>query len=292
MKTIPRLFLLAVLTVPASAQRPAAWGWQFTGRYSASGTKSLEEGGNDRGAFRSDGVEYGARRRVLSSGQFNLTLGAAFERVSLRHSPLAPLPDHLQSASGVATAGFVFQRKAWATLTLAPGFYGTDELTANDFNMPGVAAFHYLYRPNLHLIGGLAVDATRKAPVLPFAGALWRLNEKWNLRLTLPNARVEYRAYWTPKATVDLFTGLSFSGGQYRVSKDLGRRRGRPDIGGQILSYSSQQVVAGASAAGGGVEAELYGGWAYSRRLEYSRPGYTFKSDGAPTIGVSLTARL
>lgn len=289
-----RLILAAVLTaaaLPASAQQPRSWGWQFDARSSASGTKSVEEGGTDRGAFSAVGAEYGARRRVHSSDRFNLTLGAAFERVSLRHDPSAPLPDHLQAVSGVASAGLVFNRKSWLTLTLRPGFYGDDELLAQDFNMPVAAVYHHLYRPNIHLIGGLAVDLYRSAPVLPFAGALWRASERWNFQLTLPNLRVSYRAYWTPETAVDAFAGLSFGGGQYRVSKELGRRRGRPEIGGQILSFSTQQVLAGLRAARWGVEGEAYAGWAYSRRLEYARPGVTLKSDGAPTVGVSLTAR-
>lgn len=292
MNTILRPLLLLALAIPSSAAKAEPWRWQFSGRYFASGTKSIEEGGADKGGFRADGAEYEARRRVLSGEKFNLTLGAGAERVSLRHSPLAPLPDHLQSVAGALTAGFVFNRKSWVTVALSPGFYGDDELLAQDFNMPGAVTYHALLRPDLHFIGGISVNVHRATPVFPFAGALWRLNEKWNFRLTLPNARVEYRAYWTPKATVDLFAGLSLGGGQYRVSKDLGRRRGRPEIGGQILSYSTQQVAAGLLAAGGGVEAEVYGGWAFRRRLEYSRPGLRLNSDGAPTVGVSLTGRL
>ncbi len=291
MKIILRLLLLA-FAVPCSAAEAEAWKWQFNTRYFASGTKTIEEGGRGLGGFRADGAEYGLRRRVLSGERLNLTLGAEFERVSLRHSPQAPLPDHLQAVSAALNAGYIFHRKAWATVSLTPGFYGDDDLLVQDFNMPAAIAFHARFRPDLHFIGGLSVNANRKSPVFPFVGATWRLNERWNFQLTVPNLRVEYRAYWTPKATVDLFTGVSFSGGQYRVSKDLGRRRGRPEIGGQILSVSTQQVLGGVRAAGGGVEAELYGGWAFARRLEYSRPGIVLKSDRAPTIGVSLTARL
>lgn len=291
MTTVLRLLALFALASPCAAAEASPWTWQFQGRYSASGTRSVEEGGADLGGFRAEGVEYDARRRVLSGRRFNLTVGASVERISLRHSPQAPLPDHLQAVSGVLTGGLIINRKSWATVTLTPGFYGDDQLLAQDFNMPGSIAYHRLLRPDLHLIGGLSVNLHRKTPVLPFAGAMWRANERWNFRLTLPNVRAEYRAYWTPEATVDLFAGLSFSGGQYRVSKELGRRRGRPEIGGQILSFSTQQIVAGARAAGGGVEGELYAGWAYSRRLEYARPGVVLKSDGAPTLGAALTAR-
>lgn len=286
-----RLLPVLALALPCAASVAAPWKWQFNGRYSAGGTKSAMEGGADLGAFRADSVEYDLRRRVLAGDRFNLSVGANFERISLRHGPRAPLPDHLQSASGVLAGGLILNRKSWLTLTLSPGFYGDDQLLAQDFNMPGSVAYHRLHRPNLHLIGGISVDLYRKSPALPFAGALWRAAERWNFRLTLPHPRVEYRVHWTPEATVDLFAGLSFTGAQHRVSKELGRRRGRPEIGGQILSYSTQQVLAGARAAGGGVEGELYAGWAYARRLEYARPGVLLKSDGAPALGASLTAR-
>lgn len=292
MKSVLRLSVLHLaFAVPCAAAEADAWKWQFNTRYFASGTKTIEEGGRGLGGFRAEGAEYGLRRRAVSGPRFNLTLGAEFERVSLGRSQ-APLPDHLQAVSGAVTAGWVFNRKSWMTVNLTPGFYGDDDLLAQDFNMPVVLSFHSRPRSDLHLVGGLAVNVQRRLPVFPFAGAIWRLNERWNFRLTLPNARVEYRAYWTPKATVDLFTGVSISGGAYRVSKELGRRRGRPEIGGQILSVSTQQVLAGVRAAGGGLEAEVYGGWAFARRLEYSRPGIVLKSDRAPTLGVSLTARL
>lgn len=292
MKHLLRILPFLAVAVTCSAAEADAWKWQFNTRYFASGTKTIEEGGRGLGGFRAEGAEYGLRRRVVSGARFNLTLGAEFERVSLSHSPQAPLPDHLQAVSGAVSAGWVFNRKAWMTVSLTPGFYGDDDLLAQDFNMPVVGSFHTRPRADLHLVGGLAVNVQRRIPVFPFAGAIWRLNERWNFRLTLPNARVEYRAYWTPKATVDLFSGFSISGGAYRVSKELGRRRGRPELGGQILSVSTQQALAGLRAAGGGVEGELYGGWAFARRLEYARPGVVLKSDGAPTIGVSLTARL
>jgi hypothetical protein len=285
------LLALVLLAAPAAAREGEAWKWQFTGRYSGTGGKAATEGGADRGALRTHAAEYDLRRRVLSSGRFNATVGAGFERVSLRHDSRAPLPDHLQSVTALISGGFVFDRRSWLTATLTPGFYGDDELLAQDFNVAGALAFHHLYRTDLHLIAGLAVDPTRSSPALPFVGALWRATERWNFRLMPPHLRVEYRAYWTPEAAVDLFGGLSISGGQYRVSKELGRRVGRPEIGGQILSIATQQVLGGVRAAGGGVEGELFAGWAYFRRIRYARPGITLESDGVPTLGASLTGR-
>lgn len=283
--------VFCALTSSALAQEGQSWKWQFSTRYAASGTKSVKEQASELGAFRTDSVEYDLRRRVYASGRYNLSVGANFERISLRHDPQAALPDHLQSVTGALMGGLVFNRKSWLTVTLNPGFYGDDQLLAQDFNMPGSVVYHRLYRTDLHLLGGLSIDLYRKSPVIPFVGALWRASERWNFRLTLPKLSVEYRAYLTPEATVDLFTGLAFSGGNYRVSPELGRLRGRHAIGGQILSFSQQEVLAGVRAAGAGLEGEIYGGWAYSRRLEYARAGIVLESNGAPTVGVSLIAR-
>lgn len=293
MRRVTLAFAVLFAAAAASAGEKvaaSAWDCEAAIRYAGGGTRSIMEGGADRGAFRFDGAEYGLRRRVRS-GRLDVVVGAQFERVSLRHEPGAPLPDQLQSAAGRVTVGWLFDRKSWLVVDLSPGFYGDDQLLAQDFNMPAAFTYHRLLRSDLRGVAGLSVNLTRDTPVFPFAGAVWQATSRWNLKLTVPNARAEYRVLWTPDATADVFAGLSFSGGQYRVSKDLGGRRGRPEIGGQILSFTTQQAVAGVRAAGKGLEAELFGGWAYARRLEFRRAAVRLDSDGAPILGASLIAR-
>lgn len=283
--------LLLMLAVPSSAREGAAFAWQWTSRYSGSGLGSVKENGRDLGGFRSDTQEHFLRRRFRAGEKLNLVLGASFERTSLTRSE-APLPDHLQSVAARLHGAWVFSRRTWMTADLNPGLYGDDVLVANDFNAPAVITFHGLPRPDVRVLGGLSIDLwRRRTPVFPFVGMIWQATPRLVLRLAVPTLQAEYRAYWKEDVSAVVFGGLHVTGGQHRVSSELGRRRGRPEIGGQILSYSTRQAIAGIRVSRGFFESELFGGWAWARRLEYARSGPALTSDGVPSFGASLTGR-
>ncbi len=289
--SVKALLAVLLLAAPCSAQEGAAFAWQYSSRYSGSGPGSVKDGARDLGGFRSDSHEHSLRRRVRAGDKFNLVLGAAFERTSLTRSD-APLPDHLQSVAATLHGAWIFSRRRWLTADLNPGLYGDDYLSGGAFNAPAAVTLHWLARTDVRVLGGLSIDLWRRqAPIFPFLGAIWQASPRLVLKLGVPSLRAEYRAYWEGDASAVVFTGLHVTGGQYRVSSDLGRRRGRPEIGGEILTYSTRQAIAGVRASRGSVEGELFGGWAWARRLEYARSGPALTSDGVPSFGASLTGR-
>ncbi|MBI5246336.1 MAG: hypothetical protein HY923_04095 [Elusimicrobia bacterium] len=286
------VFLAAALcaALPASAQE--VWKWQAAARVEASGLKSVSESGRDLGGLGVWSMEQSLRRRVRASDQIFVLFGASFENTGLTRPASAPLPERLQSIAARLGAEWLIDGKSWLFVDASPGLYGDERLSGRAVNVPVAAQYNRLLRPGLRVLGGISVDPMRKAKVLPFGGAAWRLTPRWNLRLLLPEPRVEYRALWDERQTVDAFAGVSLTGGQYRVAEDLGTRRGRPEVNGQTLSYSATRILGGVRWMRGDFEAELTAGWALARTFRYEPSGVELKSNGAPFAGLSLTARL
>lgn len=256
----------------------------------SSGASSLKESGTRIGGLRSDDAEVSFVERVPLAGKLNLMLGLAYQRTELR-AVGAPLPQQLQAASVRLGGEWLIGPRWWAFVNAAPGFYGDNDLNKDDFNMPANVQINHLVRPGLRLVLGLAVDPFAKSAVTPFAGAVWRLNRRWNLNLLAPKMRVEYRALDDENKRVELFSGLSIVGGNYRVSGDLGSRRGRPALDGQKLSRQEFGVEGGSSVDWRGLKAELSAGWLFVRRYKYEKPGVELRADGAPFAAVFVSGR-
>lgn len=280
-----------LLCAAATASAQEVWKWQVSARAEASGLKSVKEAGRDLGGLGVWSTEQSLRRRVRASDSVFVLVGASFENVGLSRPASAPLPDRLQAVAARLGAEWLIDARSWVFVDAAPGLYGDERLSGRAANVPVAAQYNRLLRPGLRVLGGLSVDPFRKAKVLPFGGAAWRLSPKWNLRILLPEPRVEYRALWDDKQTADLFAGLSLAGGQYRVAEDLGTRRGRPEVNGQTLSYNATRALGGARWMRGDLEAELTAGWALARTFRYEPSGVELKSGGAPFAGLSLAAR-
>ncbi len=283
------ILALMLTARPAAAQE--VWKWQATARVEGSGGRSVTESGRDLGSLGVWSTEQSLRRRIRASDAVFIMAGASYERIALSRPAGAPLPDYLQAAAARLGVEWLIDQKSWVFVDAAPGLYGDERASGRAANVPVAAQYNRLLAPGLRVLGGLSIDPFRKAKVLPFGGAAWRLNSRWNLRLLLPEPRVEYRAHWDESQTVDLFAGFSLAGGQYRVAEDLGARRGRAEINGQTLSYAATRVLGGARWMRGDFEAELAAGWAPARTFRYEPSGVELKSNGAPFAGLSLAAR-
>lgn len=291
MRALTSPFLLLLLAVPAASQQ--VWRWQGSAKVEASGSRPLKERGVELGGLSVLTHEQSLRRRVRVSGdRLYLLVGASFEQTVLSRPAGSPLPERLQGVAARLGAEWLIDERSWVFFDASPGLFGDEKLSGRAFNAPSSAQYNRLLRPGLRVLAGLSVDPFRKAKVLPFGGAAWRLSARWNLRLLLPEPRVEYRALWDEKQTIDAFAGFSLSGGQFRVAEDLGSRRGRPEVDGQTLGYSATRVLGGARWMRGDFELEAYGGWALARTFRYEPSGVELKSGGAPLAGLSLSARL
>jgi hypothetical protein len=284
------VFAAAFASSPAFAQE--VWKWQGTARVEVTGPATIKENGGKLGRLSMRRYEQSLRRRVKASESVYAMIGASYERLELELPAAAPLPERLHGVAARLGVEWLIDSKSWAFVDAAPGLYGDEGLSGRAFNAPVAAQYNRLLRPGLRVLGGLLFDPMRESKVLPFGGAAWRLSPRWNLRLTLPEPRAEYRLLWDDRQTVDAFAGLSLTGGQYRVARDLGARRGRREVNGQTLGYASTRVLAGARWMRGDLELEAYGGWAQSRTFRYEPSGVELKAKRAPIGGLTLSGRL
>src|ERR1700731_2877138 len=81
-----------------------------------------------------------------------LRLGAEWERFSFGMPQHAPLPDTLQSAAIVVGIDTQFSDSILMRFEAQPGFYGTNELSFDEFNVPFIAGGTYIYNPNIQFI--------------------------------------------------------------------------------------------------------------------------------------------
>lgn len=269
---------------------PGVWRHQLSLEHRATGGTRIEEGGAGRGSYRADDAELSFIERVPVSEALSLMLGAGYARTELRAAGV-PLPGLLQGASLRLGAEWLHSPRWWVFVNAQPGLYGDNDLTGDDFTLPGDIQVNYLRRPGLRWVAGLAVSPFNERAVSPFAGAVWRLNRRWNLNLLPPKLRVEYRAVDDGAKRVELFSGLAFSGGAYRVSGDLGTRRGRPELNGRRLSRREGGTEAGVSWEWRGLKAEASVGWRFMQRFKYSDGGAELKAKAAPYGALSLSSR-
>lgn len=254
------------------------------------GSSRVVEGGTERGRLSGRENELAYAARVTLSPAWNLLLGAGYRNAQTSAAD-AVLPSRLQALAVRLGAEWLIGPRWWAFANAHPGFYGDGRLDGDAVNAPADVQVHYLQAPGLRLVAGLSVDAFSGSPVTPFAGAVWRLNSRWNLNLLPPRLRVEYRAVDDGAKRVELFSGLSFSGASHRVSRDFGTRRARPELDGRRLTRREAAVEGGASLDWRGARAEVSAGWLFLRRFRYEGTGVELKADGAPYLAASVSGR-
>jgi hypothetical protein len=99
-----------------------------------------------------------------------LRLGLEWEHFSFGLPSGAPLPNTLQELSAVIGLDMQLSDSILLRVEAQPGFYGTNNFSADQINVPFVAGGTYIYNPNLQLILGVSVDWEREYPFIPAAG--------------------------------------------------------------------------------------------------------------------------
>ena len=170
-----------------------------------------------------------------------LRLGAEWERFSFGMPKHAPLPDTLQSAAIVMGIDTQLSDSILMRFEAQPGFYGTNRLDFDEFNVPFIAGGTYIYNPNVQFIVGVSVDVERKFPVLPAAGIRWKVSRLWLLNASLPEPRLEFEA----AKNVALYLGATFKETSFRVADDFSNTRRNSRLNRAVLTYSEVRTGVG-----------------------------------------------
>ncbi len=170
-----------------------------------------------------------------------LRLGMEWERFSFGFPSFTQLPNTLQSFNLVLGADTQFSDSILIRFEAAPGFYGTNHVTGDTFDVPFLVGGTYIYNPNVQFVVGVSVDAERKYPVLPGAGLRWRLHRQWVLNAVLPTPRLEY----DPTNTLELYFGANIKETSFRVDDFFGQSHRIPKLNNAVLTYSEIRAGVG-----------------------------------------------
>jgi hypothetical protein len=234
-----------------------------------------------------------------------LRLGAAWERYEfdlpsvsrLRIAPGLPggfllgspqLPDTLQSVSAVVGLDTQFSDSILFRIEAEPGYYGTDDLDGDTFNVPFLLGGTYIYSSNLQFVFGVGVDFNRNWPAIPGGGIRWRLSDKWLLNAVVPTPRLEFQT----SKSLTIYAGANLKGSTYRVDNDFGNTRADTRLNHAVLSYTEIRTGLGVEwKVTPEIKFSVEGGYLPYRQFDYHRADIRYRYEsGAPYGAISLNA--
>jgi len=213
-----------------------------------------------------------------------LRLGAEWERFTFDFPNGAQLPDTLQSASLVIGLDTQFSDSILLRLEAQPGFYGTNDLGYNDFNMPFIIGGTYIYNPNVQIVLGVGVDIERKYPVIPGAGIRWKFARYWVLNAVLPTPRLEFEA----AKNVTLYLGANIKETGFRVGNHFGDTHGMDDrLNHALLTYSEVRTGLGVVWKISSIlTLNAEAGYEPYRTFDFYRVDVRYREDGSAPYGM------
>ena len=170
-----------------------------------------------------------------------------------------------------------------ATVGLTPSINTdfTDSLTDLGTQYDGRAALFYQAAPDLTLVGGVKYYDRVDDLLLPWAGAVWRPGDRWEVRAVFPDPRVEY--FWGPVLGKPMWVygGFEYRREAWQFDPDT---PGLPEV--DAVQFSDWRLILGARKEQGWGRTFLEAGLVFDREVEFAR------STGADfDVGESLILR-
>lgn len=278
----------ALRAQPASATFRPALVDAFSSTYTYSGAGDLNRGNTRSGELSLSRFDFSVSGRVPLQPGTILIPGLAYSHTTLDTSAGVPLPGSVQELSlSLGVRGVLAQK--WAYLVaLRPGFYG-QKLVGDSFNAPLFLATFYRQSETLTWIFGVTANAFNDNPILPVVGAQWKFAPDWQLDVGFPRTGLAYTV--SPKLT--LRGGLSFLGGNYRITENLGvPAPGIARLNNTYLDLTEVRVGAGlAYKFAGGLELDLDVGVTTLRRFEFPDRNYRLNGDNVGWLSITLNHR-
>ena len=216
---------------------------------------------------------------LTNDGAWYLRVGVAWDRWDFGNSGGLPIPNHLQSVSGIIALEYMVRGQVGFLLETQPGVYFEDDIRGNNFDSPTKLALAYPVTDNFVIVGGVSYAGLRSIQFIPIIGFSWTINDKWKVSMIPPEPRVIY----TASENLHIWAGGELAGGSYRV--DERQTREKKSLNNAVLDYSEWRAGAGLTYKVGSCEIELGGGYAFQRKFDYHRAEEGFETDeGAPYV--------
>ena len=208
-------------------------------------------------------------------------LGAQWERYSFGFpNGGQQLPNTLQAVNGIVGFDTKLFDVVLLRLEAQPGFYGTNHLESDAFNVPFILGGTYIYSPELQFIFGVGVNVQGRMPVLPGGGIRWKFAPQWVLNAALPTPRLEYQ----PNRSLTWFAGANIKANTFRTDAHFGDSHGDTGLNRAWLSYTEVRAGIGAEwKINSSISFTVEGGYVPWRQFDYFRTEVRYHNEsGAP----------
>ena len=219
-------------------------------------------------------------------GNWFFRLGAAYNRFDFDTENEARLPDTLQSIAGVVALEYLVKGDTAVFIESRPGVYFQHDINAGTFDAPTTlaAAFPVFGGDRFYLVVGASGSLLWSYHVLPFIGAIWHINDQWDLRAVLPEPRLTYKV--TDK--LHIYAGGEIVGGGYKTDRRyLQKDR---NLSGAVLTYTDVRAGLGITYECKPFSVDLGAGESLYREFDYSRAGQVFSSEPSPFVKLTVKA--
>jgi hypothetical protein len=217
-------------------------------------------------------------RRFKISGNWYFRLGLGYSRFDFGTTS-APTPNHLQGAWGTVALEYLVNGETGFLFESRPGVYFENDINSDAFNAPTVLALAIpIVKDTFYLVAGMLYTGFGEYPVLPVAGASWKINERWKLSALFPYPRLIY----TVTDSLKIWAGGELVGGAYRTDN----ARITPDkLRSAVVDYAEYRAGAGVTwVVCSGFELDAGAGWAFHREFDFHRAGEKYRLEGAPAV--------
>ncbi len=205
--------------------------------------------------------EYSYSFKLFGQVPVELAIGGADININANDAVSVSLPSHLTEVvfGAEATLPFFTLDKTYIRFGITPSFYSSNwNFKANSFNFGTHALVIYQPTEKLTLIAGIAVSPGFEYQIAPFAGLIYKPNDRLTFDLVPSQPAISYKI----NETVTVFGEGGFSGGEFKVAKD--------DLKGAALSYNEVHFGGGAKVSVNKyIDTYLSCGWMFNHYLQY-----------------------
>jgi hypothetical protein len=222
-----------------------------------------------------------ARVPVPLVGNLRLQTGVSYRRLDFA-ADSALVPQQMQGIAALVGLEYLVAGQPAIGVRAAPGFYFIDSIDADSFDVPTIAYAAWRFTPSFIGIGGASYSSMRAdSSVIPIAGFIWTISDDIKFNAILPVASLDF-------AVSDDVT-FSLIGEYVGLRANTGDDLAAPEYRGANVSYSEfragVQLGVGLSDT---ASLQFSGGWAFRQEFEFDSPDESYRTGGAPFVGVSF----
>jgi len=255
---------------------------------SMTGAGDVEYKGGTLGELETNRYKIEAGYSIPLNGEWMFEIGGTYDALEADFTKgISMIPENLTAASVNLRAMWRMDEKLSLSASIAPGFYGDDEVDFSDaLNAPLMVLGFWQKSENLSVAFGVRVDAFSDMPVLPVLGVNWKINPEWELSFGVPRTELRYR--WDER--LSFFGGFAMEGNSYAVDDPALVTSSGKSLGDTHVSESEFRALMGLEyKLNSGVMLNLQGGYGFGREFDYHDEDVKLEADPAAFGAVSVS---